>query len=74
MSNSTDFARQTIRNLIELGVSDFVISPGSRNAPLSIALYEAKTRGLIELHIKLDERGAAYYALGISKATNNGVL
>lgn len=74
MSNSTDFARQTIRNLIELGVSDFVISPGSRNAPLSIALYEAKTRGLIELHIKLDERGAAFYALGISKATDKSVV
>ena len=74
MSNSTDLARQTIRNLIELGVSDFVISPGSRNAPLSIALHEAKTRGLIELHIKLDERGAAFYALGISKATNKSVV
>ena len=70
MSNSTDLARQTIRKLIESGVSDFVISPGSRNAPLSIALYEAKLRGLIELHVKLDERGAAFYALGIAKATN----
>ena len=73
MSNATDLARQTIRTLIEKGVSDFVISPGSRNAPLSIALYEAKSRGLIELHVKLDERGAAYYALGISKATDNYV-
>ena len=70
MSNSTDLARQTIRKLIESGVSDFVMSPGSRNAPLSIALHEAKTRGLIELHIKLDERGAAFYALGIAKATD----
>ena len=73
MSNSTDLARQTIRRLIESGVSDFVISPGSRNAPLSIALYEAKTKGLIELHVKLDERGAAFYALGISKATDKYV-
>lgn len=71
VSNATDLARQTIRHLIELGVSDFVISPGSRNAPLSIALNEAKSQGIIELHIKLDERGAAFYALGIAKATNN---
>ena len=74
VSKATDLARQTIRNLIELGVSDFVVSPGSRNAPLSIALYEAKTLGIIELHIKLDERGAAFYALGISKATNKHVV
>ena len=73
MSTSTDLARATIRQLIESGVSDYVLSPGSRNAPLSIALHEAKERGLIELHIKLDERGAGFYALGISKATNNYV-
>ncbi len=73
MSSSTDLARQTIRKLIESGVSDFVISPGSRNAPLSIALHEAKLLGIIELHIKLDERGAAYYALGIAKATDRHV-
>jgi 2-succinyl-5-enolpyruvyl-6-hydroxy-3-cyclohexene-1-carboxylate synthase len=73
VSNATDLARQTIRKLIESGVSDFVISPGSRNAPLSIALHEAKSLGIIELHIKLDERGAAFYALGISKATDRHV-
>ena len=73
VSSSTDLARQTIRKLIEFGVSDFVISPGSRNAPLSIALQEANSRGIIELHIKLDERGAAFYALGISKATDRHV-
>ncbi len=73
MSNSTDLARQTIRKLIESGVSDFVISPGSRNAPLAIALHEANAKGIVELHIKLDERGAAFYALGISKATDKYV-
>jgi 2-succinyl-5-enolpyruvyl-6-hydroxy-3-cyclohexene-1-carboxylate synthase len=73
VSSATDLARQTIRNLIQLGISDFVISPGSRNAPLSIALNEAKSHGIIELHIKLDERGAAFYALGMAKATDKHV-
>ncbi len=73
MSSTTDLARQVIRKLIESGVSDFVISPGSRNAPLSIAVHEAKTRGLVELHVKLDERGAGFYALGIAKASNKHV-
>ena len=73
MSSSTDLARSYIRYLIENGVSDFVLSPGSRNAPLSIALNEAFEKSLVELHIKIDERGAAYFALGISKATDNYV-
>ncbi len=73
MSSSTSLARATVCQLIELGVQHFVLSPGSRNAPLSIALFEAEARGLIELHIKVDERGAAFYALGISKATNQYV-
>lgn len=70
---ASHLARSTVRQLIELGVSDFVLSPGSRNAPLSLALVEAAQKGLIELHVRIDERGAAYFALGISKATHNYV-
>ena len=73
MNNSTTLAHSIVRQLIECGVSDFVLSPGSRNAPLSIALHEAAKRNLIDLHVKIDERGAAFFALGISKASNNYV-
>ena len=73
MSTSTNLARSYIKYLIENGVYNFVLSPGSRNAPLSIALNEAYEKGLIDLHVKIDERGAAYFALGISKATNEYV-
>jgi len=69
MSNSTALARGIIKQLIELGIKDVVLSPGSRNAPLSIALYEASEKGLIHLHVRIDERGAAFFALGISKAS-----
>ena len=67
---STELARKIIRDFIEHGITEFVLSPGSRNAPLSIALYEAEARGLIKLHIRIDERTAAFFALGITKATN----
>jgi 2-succinyl-5-enolpyruvyl-6-hydroxy-3-cyclohexene-1-carboxylate synthase len=73
LSDSTKLAHSLIRQLIESGVSDFVISPGSRNAPLTIALSEAANKNLIDLHVKIDERGAAFFALGISKASNNYV-
>ena len=73
MSNSTALARSIIKQLIELGIKDVVLSPGSRNAPLSIALYEASEKGLINLHVRIDERGAAFFALGISKASSRYV-
>ena len=71
--NSTTLARNIVRQLIEVGIADFVLSPGSRNAPLSIALYEAEQAGFIDLHVRIDERGAAFYALGLSKASDNYV-
>jgi len=73
MSNSTALARSIIKQLIELGIKDVVLSPGSRNAPLSIALYEASEKGLINLHVRIDERGAAFFALGTSKASSRYV-
>jgi 2-succinyl-5-enolpyruvyl-6-hydroxy-3-cyclohexene-1-carboxylate synthase len=73
MSIATNLARHTVRQLIEVGIEDVVLSPGSRNAPLSIALHQAEEKGLIRLHVRIDERGAAFFALGISKATGKYV-
>ena len=73
MISSTDLARATLRSLIESGVDTYVLSPGSRNAPLSIALYEASQKGLIDLHVKIDERGAGFFALGAAKASGKYV-
>ena len=73
MSNSTKLAHAVLRQLIEAGVSDFVVSPGSRNAPLLTAVGEAAEKQIIDLHVKIDERGAAFFALGVSKASNNYV-
>jgi 2-succinyl-5-enolpyruvyl-6-hydroxy-3-cyclohexene-1-carboxylate synthase len=66
---STQLARNITRQLIGNGVTDVVLSPGSRNAPLSIALYAADQKGLLKLHVRIDERSAGFFALGIAKAT-----
>lgn len=71
--SATDLSHSTLRSLIEIGVNHFVLSPGSRNAPLSLALYEASEKGLVNLHVRIDERSASYFALGIAKATDNYV-
>jgi 2-succinyl-5-enolpyruvyl-6-hydroxy-3-cyclohexene-1-carboxylate synthase len=73
LSTATTLARSTVRQMIELGVQDVVLSPGSRNTPLSLALLHAENKGLITLHVRIDERGAAFFALGIAKATKRYV-
>jgi 2-succinyl-5-enolpyruvyl-6-hydroxy-3-cyclohexene-1-carboxylate synthase len=70
---STLLARVIVRQIIEAGVTDVVISPGSRNAPLSIAFHQASVKGLIKLHVRIDERTAAFFALGIAKASGRPV-
>ena len=70
---STLLARVIVRQIIEAGVKDVVISPGSRNAPLSMAFHQASTKGLINLHVRIDERTAAFFAVGIAKASGRPV-
>ncbi len=73
MSEATTLARVIVRQIIESGITDAVLSPGSRNSPLSIAFYQAEKRGLIKLHVKIDERGAGFFALGLAKASGRPV-
>jgi len=73
VNNSTSLARIVVRQIIESGVTDVVISPGSRNAPLSLAFFAAAERNLIKIHIRIDERTAAFFALGMIKATGRPV-
>ncbi len=65
-SISTDHrgAALVIDILAEKGVSEVVLSPGSRNAPLILAVVHHP-----KMHYKVivDERSAAFYALGIAQ-------
>lgn len=56
---------QTLLKLCEYnGISHIVISPGSRNAPLTIAFTNAK---YFTCYSIVDERCAAFFALGIAQ-------
>lgn len=61
--------------LMRAGVRDVVVSPGSRSTPLSMVAYEAHARfgSAFNLYLDIDERGAAFFALGIAKATGRAV-
>ncbi|MSO26921.1 MAG: 2-succinyl-5-enolpyruvyl-6-hydroxy-3-cyclohexene-1-carboxylic-acid synthase [Candidatus Nanopelagicales bacterium] len=69
MNASTVQARVFVDELIRCGITDFVLAPGSRSAPLAFVLAAAEQRGEIVLHVRLDERSAGYLALGLGKAS-----
>ena len=67
-SQATLLARAVVASLVEAGVKRVVISPGSRNAPLTYALADAAQAGYLQLRVVVDERSAAFVALGASRS------
>ncbi|MFB6317806.1 2-succinyl-5-enolpyruvyl-6-hydroxy-3-cyclohexene-1-carboxylic-acid synthase [Saccharicrinis sp. FJH54] len=53
-----------VSDCIAVGITTIVVSPGSRNAPLTILFSSVKT---IDLHVVVDERSAGFYALGMAQ-------
>lgn len=51
-------------------VTDVVLSPGSRNSPLAYALLARRD---IRVHVRIDERSAAFTALGIARVQHRHV-
>jgi 2-succinyl-5-enolpyruvyl-6-hydroxy-3-cyclohexene-1-carboxylate synthase len=72
--SATETARAVLTALIEVGVTEVVVAPGSRNAPLSFAAYDAAAAGLVRLHTRIDERTAGFLALGLTKNGNRAAV
>jgi 2-succinyl-5-enolpyruvyl-6-hydroxy-3-cyclohexene-1-carboxylate synthase len=64
--NNFQRAFSILSYLQDAGVRHMVLSPGSRNAPIMIALKHFPN---IKVHLQPDERSAAYIAMGISLMT-----
>lgn len=62
------FARLLVDRLVNEGVGLFLISPGSRSTPLAVAAAEHPDT---DTRVIIDERSAAFYALGYARATGN---
>lgn len=72
--SATDLARTLLDGLLAAGVRQVVLAPGSRNAPLSLALVDAAGQGAIVLHSRIDERTGAFLALGLSRTVRGPVV
>lgn len=73
MNPATALATVLVDELARHGVTDAVLCPGSRSAPLAYALQEADRAGRIRLHVRIDERTGAFLALGLAKMSRRVV-
>lgn len=67
----TSYLQQFIEGLVCSGVVQAVISPGSRSTPLALLLHRHTK---IETFVDVDERSAAFFALGLSKVSVKPVV
>ncbi|GAA0505116.1 2-succinyl-5-enolpyruvyl-6-hydroxy-3-cyclohexene-1-carboxylate synthase [Saccharopolyspora subtropica] len=73
MNPSTAQAEVIVDELVRNGVRQVVLSPGSRNAPLSYALHRAAHAERLRLHVRIDERSAGFLALGLAARSRTPV-
>ncbi len=69
MMSSHSWCRRLLEGLRAAGLSDLVVSPGSRSTPLLLAAIESD----LNIHSVIDERSAAFFALGRARAEEKPV-
>lgn len=55
-----------VDQLVQEGLEHACLSPGSRSTPIALALWRHPH---VRVHVHLDERAAAFYGVGLAKAT-----
>lgn len=67
----TTYIGRLMDEFVQVGVQETVVCPGSRSTPLAMLALAHQD---INVHVLVDERSAAFYALGLAKASQTPVL
>lgn len=70
LNTTNSICRMMVEVIATHGVEQIMVSPGSRNTPLIIAASRSER---VQCHYVVDERSAAFIALGIASITNRPV-
>ena len=73
MNPSTAFAVVLADEFARCGLREVVVAPGSRSTPLAMAFWDLERAGRVRLHVRIDERSAAFTALGLAKVSRRPV-
>jgi 2-succinyl-5-enolpyruvyl-6-hydroxy-3-cyclohexene-1-carboxylate synthase len=69
MSVQATFSATLVDEWVRLGVTDAVVCAGSRSTPLALPLAER-----LQIHVRLDERSAAFFALGLAMGSGKPTI
>ncbi|GII60764.1 2-succinyl-5-enolpyruvyl-6-hydroxy-3-cyclohexene- 1-carboxylate synthase [Sphaerisporangium krabiense] len=70
MNPATALSGVLVDELVRCGLTDLVLAPGSRSAPLAIAAHGDPR---LRLHVRIDERSASFLALGLARRSERPV-
>jgi 2-succinyl-5-enolpyruvyl-6-hydroxy-3-cyclohexene-1-carboxylate synthase len=73
-SPATDYALALLEECIRQGVTDIVVCPGSRSQALALAAAALERAGEVRLHVRIDERVAGFFALGLAVETGQPAI
>lgn len=73
MNPATALATVVVDELLRCGMTDVVLAPGSRSAPLALALHAAEEAGRVRMHVRIDERSGSFLGLGLAKRSGRPV-
>ncbi|MFT4417093.1 2-succinyl-5-enolpyruvyl-6-hydroxy-3-cyclohexene-1-carboxylic-acid synthase [Fredinandcohnia humi] len=66
----TRYVASFVDELVRVGITEAIVSPGSRSTPMAILMAEHPD---MNVTVNIDERSAAFYALGVAKALQKPV-
>lgn len=73
--HNEEWAAALVRAFADNGVGHFCLAPGSRSAPLALALFAlAEEHSSVKVHRHFDERGLGFYAMSLARISESPVV